>query len=250
MRYKKALFGILAGILCIGLLSGCGRLPWDFRSSEEAQKYVLSKLKRKYHQTFVFTEEPRYKEEKIGIHWISGKIAPKDDPEEVASVYARNTAMFKDTYHVYYFADPIRELAADLFKDKDYIKETKITVKGRSSNTKWTGKETLEEYLEKGEYQIIADVYLYENQTDEEYVEQICLLIDVISKCNLHVQLDVWDKSDEWIFRAFPDDGELVKDQEYILEMIHSHRSLRENDEYYEEWKKQCQKNESESKAS
>lgn len=239
MKHKKVLLVIVAAFLCVGLFSGCGKLPWDFKSSEEAQKYVLSTLKNKYKESFVFTKEPQYKEEKIGIYWIRGEVAPEGEPEKVATVYARNTGMFEDTYHTYYFADQIKELAAQIFKDKDYIRETEITVKGRSSDTKWTGKETLDEYLEKGEYQIIADVYLYENLTDEEYVEQICLLIKEISGCGLHVQLDVWDKSDRWIFRAFPDDGEMVNDREYILEKIHANRGLRESMDNYEEWKRQ-----------
>ena len=73
-----------------------------------------------------------------------GKIASEDDLEKAATVYVRNTAMFEDTYHVYYFADQLRERAGNLFKDKDYIKEIEIAVKGRSSDTKWTGEETIE----------------------------------------------------------------------------------------------------------
>ena len=241
VRYKKVLLAMIVGVLCLGVISGCGKVSCDFHSTQEAQKYVLSKLKNKYHETFVFVEEPDYKEEKIGLNWISGKIVPEDDPEKIAFVYARNTGMFTDNYHVYDYADQIRELAVPLFAEKDYIKETCITVQGRRSDTAWTGKEPLEEYVEKGEYDIIADVYLYEDRTDEEYVEQICLLIGEISGCELNVQLDIWDKSDEWIFRAFPDDGELVKDREYILEQIHSHRSLRESMDDYEEWKKQME---------
>ena len=45
MRYKKILLSIIASVLCLGLLSGCGGYSHDFNSSEEAQKYVLAKLK-------------------------------------------------------------------------------------------------------------------------------------------------------------------------------------------------------------
>lgn len=241
MNGKKILLSILAGLFCFGIFSGCGSRPWDFQSTEEAQTYVLRRLKHKYHETFVFTEEPRYKEEKIGIHWISGKIAPKDTPEKTATVYARNTAKFNDTYHIYYFSEQIEELVYPFFSDKDYIKEIKIEVKGRGSNTEWTGKESIEKYLEKGEYQIIADIYLNENLTDAEYAQQIALLIDAISDCGLHIQMDVWDKPDEWIFRAFPDDGKIAKDQESIVDKIISHRSLRESMEDYEKWKQKNQ---------
>ena len=44
MRYKKSVLSIIANVLCLGLLSGCGGYSHDFNSSEEAQKYVLAKL--------------------------------------------------------------------------------------------------------------------------------------------------------------------------------------------------------------
>ena len=50
MRYKKIVLSIIASVLCLGLLSGCGGYSHDFNSSEEAQKYVLAKLKDKYNE--------------------------------------------------------------------------------------------------------------------------------------------------------------------------------------------------------
>ena len=50
MRYKKFLLGVIASVLCLGLLNGCSGYSHDFNSSEEAQKYILSKLKDKYIQ--------------------------------------------------------------------------------------------------------------------------------------------------------------------------------------------------------
>ena len=45
MRYKKILLGVIAGVLCLGILNGCSGYSHDFNSGEEAQKYILSKLK-------------------------------------------------------------------------------------------------------------------------------------------------------------------------------------------------------------
>ena len=39
MRYKKIVLSIIASVLCLGLLSGCGGYSHDFNSSEEAQEY-------------------------------------------------------------------------------------------------------------------------------------------------------------------------------------------------------------------
>ena len=65
MRYKKFLLGVIASVLCLGLLNGCSSYSHDFNSSEEAQKYILSKLKDKYNEEFIITEVKKYKEEKM-----------------------------------------------------------------------------------------------------------------------------------------------------------------------------------------
>lgn len=232
----------------MGMLTGCVRLPWDFRSSEEAQEYVLARLERRYDETFVFVEEPTYQEEEIGFRWISGKVAPVDHLNQVAVVYARNTALYEDNYHAYYFADQLLALAKPLLEGKDYIKEARFDVRGRSSGAKWTGEEPVDEYIEQGEYDIIVDAYLYEDLTDEVYVEQVCDLIRTISDCGFHIQLDIWDRPDEWIFRAYADDGALADDPQEILNMIESHRSLRETKDDYETWKEEQQAQDDEEK--
>lgn len=250
MKCKKILLCAMAGIFCMGILTSCVRLPWDFRTTEEAQTYVLAKLQRKYGETFVFVEEPSYKEEQIGIHWISGKVAPADHLDQVATVYARNTALFKDNYHAYYFEDQLLELVHPLFEGKDYIQDSEFEIRGRSSGAKWTGEESVEEYIEQGEYDIIADVFLHEDLTDEVCVEQVCDLIRTISHCGLHIQLDIWDRPDEWIFRAYADDGALADNPEDILDKIQSHRSLRESKDDYEAWKAEHQTPDAEEKGS
>ena len=56
MRYKKLILGMITSVFCLGLLNGCNRYSCDFHSSEEAQKYVLAKLKDKYKEEFVITK--------------------------------------------------------------------------------------------------------------------------------------------------------------------------------------------------
>ena len=96
MRYKKIVLSIIASVLCLGLLSGCGGFSHDFHSSEEAQKYVLAKLKDKYNEEFTITEVKKYKEEKIGLNWIHVEVSCKENSSQTATVYARNTGLFKD----------------------------------------------------------------------------------------------------------------------------------------------------------
>lgn len=118
MRYKKFLLGVIASVLCLGLLNGCSGYSHDFNSSEEAQKYILSKLKDKYNEEFIITEVKKYKEEKIGLNWIRANVSSKENSSQTATVYTRNTGLFEDSYHVYYYSDEIKELAIPLFQDK------------------------------------------------------------------------------------------------------------------------------------
>lgn len=104
MRYKKILLGVIAGVLCLGILNGCSGYSHDFNSSEEAQKYILSKLKDKYNEEFIITEVKKYKEEKIGLNWIIAEVSSKENSSQTATVYTRNTGLFKDSYHVYYYS--------------------------------------------------------------------------------------------------------------------------------------------------
>ena len=62
-------------MLCLGLLNGCSCYSHDFNFSEEAQKYILSKLKGKYNEEFIITEVKEYKEEKIGLNWIRANVS-------------------------------------------------------------------------------------------------------------------------------------------------------------------------------
>lgn len=140
MRYKKIVLSIIASVLCLGLLSGCGGYSHDFNSSEEAQKYVLAKLKDKYNEEFTIKEVKKYKEEKIGLNWISVEVSSKENSSQTATVYARNTGLFEDSYHVYYYSDEIEELATPLFQDKPFIRNYQLEVQGHTTTTEWNGK--------------------------------------------------------------------------------------------------------------
>jgi hypothetical protein len=94
MRYTKLILGVLIGVFFLGVLNGCKGYSCDFHSSEEAQKYVLAKLKDKYREKFVITEVMTYKEEKIGLNWMIAEVSSEEDSSKTARVYARNTGYF------------------------------------------------------------------------------------------------------------------------------------------------------------
>lgn len=248
MRCKKFVSGVITGILFLGLLSGCGRYSCNFQSSEEAQKYVLAKLKDKYKEKFVITEVKTYKEEKIGLNWIIAEVSSKEDSSKAATVYARNTGYFKDDYHVYYYLDEIKKLVEPLGKDKDYIQKYETEIEGHTTPTEWTGKETLKKYLDKAEYTAILRIYLQEDKTDRQYAEEILDCLKTLAKTDYNIRLIA--KTEETELSIFDEElGAKNKDLsrysiECLLEEIPHTRETSISTRKYKEWKKQNQHNE------
>ena len=226
MRYKKILLGVIAGVLCLGILNGCSGYSHDFNSSEEAQKYILSKLKDKYNE-----------------EWIMAEVSSKENSSQTATVYTRNTGLFEDSYHVYYFSDEIKELATPLFQDKPFIRDYQIEVQGHTTTTEWNGKESVEEYLKKREYEIETSIYLNDGKTDEEYAEEISYIMQEIVESALVFNISVYTNDDNIIFYSLPEQHS-QPDVEAILEKMEDVKRQQEAKKDYKEWKKQNQNNE------
>ena len=246
MRYKKIVLSIIASVLCLGLLNGCSCYSHDFNSSEEAQKYILSKLKGKYNEEFIITEVKEYKEEKIGLNWIRANVSSKENSSQIATVYTRNTGFFEDSYHVYYYSDEIEELATLLFQDKPFIRNYQLEVQGHTTTTEWNGKESVEEYLKKREYEIETSIYLNEGKTDEEYAEEISHIMQEIVESDLVFNISVYTNDDNIIFYSLPEQHN-QPDVEAILEKMEDVKRQQETKKDYKEWKKQNQNNETNS---
>ena len=218
-------------MFCLGLLNGCSGYSHEFNSSEEAQKYVLAKLKDKYDKGFTVTEVSDYKEEKIGLNWILVKVSEKDDPLRTATVYARNTGLFEDGYHVYFYSDAIKKLAEPLCKDKNYIQKYDVKIEGRPTSAEWTGKESIEEYIEKAEYAVVLKIYLQDGTAEREYAEEISDLIKGIMQSDLNIHILVYANGENPIFSSLPE-------EDFILEEMYNIKSLQESIEHADEWKK------------
>lgn len=243
MRYKKFLLGVIASVLCLELLNGCGGFSHDYNSSEEAQKYVLAKLKDKYNEEFTIKEVKKHKEEKIGLNWISVEVSCKENSSQIATVYARNTGLFEDSYHVYYYSDEIEELATPLFQDKPFIRNYQLEVQGHTTTTEWNGKESVEEYLKKREYEIETSIYLNEGKIDEEYAEEISYIMQEIVESDLVFNISVYTNDDNLIFYSLPEQHS-QPDVDVILEKMEDVKRQQETKKEYKEWKKQNQSNE------
>ena len=224
-------------MFCLGLLNGCRGYSHEFNSSEEAQKYVLAKLKDKYDKGFTVTEVSDYKEEKIGLNWILVKVSEKDDPLRTATVYARNTGFFEDRYYVYFYSDAIKKLAGPLCKDKNYIQKYDVKIEGRPTSTEWTGKESIEEYIEKAEYAVVLKIYLQDGTAEREYAEEISDLIKGIMQSDLNIHILVYANGENPIFSSLPEEDR-QSGVDFILEEMYNIKSLQESIEHADEWKK------------
>ena len=218
-------------MFCLGLLNGCSGYSHEFNSSEEAQKYVLAKLKDKYDKGFTVTEVSDYKEEKIGLNWILVKVSEKDDPLRTATVYARNTGLFEDG------SDAIKKLAEPLCKDKNYIQKYDVKIEGRPTSAEWTGKESIEEYIEKAEYAVVLKIYLQDGTAEREYAEEISDLIKGIMQSDLNIHILVYANGENPIFSSLPEEDR-QSGVDFILEEMYNIKSLQESIEHADEWKK------------
>ncbi len=249
MRYRKIVLGVITGVLCLGVLNGCSNYSHDFNSREEAQKYILTKLEDKYNEEFTITEVKKYKEEKIGLNWITAKVSRKENPSQTATVYARNTGYWKDDYHIYYYIDEIKKLVKPLCANREYIQKYHMEIEGHMTSTEWTGKENLEEYLDKAEYTAILTFYFQEGKTDKQYAEEILDCLKILAKTDYNIRVVVrTDKTDLIIFDE--ELGAKNKDisrysLEWLLEDIPQTRETSISIRDYKEWKKQNQKNKS-----
>ena len=210
------------------------------------KKYVLAKLKDKYNEEFIITEVKKYKEEKIGLNWIMAEVSNKENSSQTATVYARNTGLFEDNYHIYYYSDIIKELATPLFQDKPFIRDYQLEVQGHTTTTEWNGKESVEEYLKKREYEIETNIYLNEGKTDKEYAEEISYIMQEIIESDLVFNISVYTNDDNLIFYSLPEQHS-QPDVEVILEKMEDVKRQQKTQKDYKEWKKQNQNNETNS---
>lgn len=191
---------------------------------------------------FNATEISNYKEEKIGLNWILVKVSEKDDSLRTATVYARNTGLFEDSYHVYFYSDEIKKLPEPLCKDKNYIQKYDIEIEGRPTSTEWTGKESIEEYIEKAEYTVVLKIHRQDGKAESEYAEEISDLMQEIMQCDLNIHILVYVNGENPIFYSLPEEDR-QSDVDFILKEMYNIKSLQESIEHADEWKKQNQNN-------
>lgn len=110
-------------ILLVITLGGCKMK--GFNNQKEAERFILQNLEDKYGKNFEITKVKKYKEEKIGINWIQAE-AKEENKDEIFQVYARNTGLFKDSYHIIFFKEKLYNMIEPLCQEKNILKSMKL----------------------------------------------------------------------------------------------------------------------------
>lgn len=133
-----------------------------------------------------------------------------------------------------------------LCQEKKYIKKYEIDISGNLSETKWTGKEDIDEYIKKEEYTIEPMIYLENNQTDEQYAEIISDWLMTLSKleCSMRVLVKIEDLNIVIFDEEFESGEKNMNEytEELLKEEINNTRKNSNTIKEYKKWKQENKK--------
>ena len=179
----------------------CRNRP-EFENLDNAKEFVLSKLKENYGIDFVFVDEDAcdiWKDD-YGRKNIDAYVRPKgvEDTVPYEFVYrfitSDDTYVIKDEAHAYFYHKQIVDLTTPLIPKHEMIVKNKsyIRIYGLERRLgKWTGKESLEQYLKEQDFETRMYIYVKDGLSDDEYVGIIKLIIASIysenDECNINL---------------------------------------------------------------
>ena len=183
---KKVIILILLIAGGIPMVS-CRNRP-EFENLDNAKEFVLSKLKENYGIDFVFVDEDAcdiWKDD-YGRKNIDAYVRPKgvENTFPYQFVYrfitSDDTYVIKDCSHAYFHHKQITDSASLLMPEHEMIVKNKsyIRIYGLERRLgKWTGKESLEQYLKEQDFETRMYIYVKDCLSDDEYVDIIKLII-------------------------------------------------------------------------
>lgn len=197
---KKLIILIL--LIAMGILMiSCSNHP-EFENLDNAKKFVLAKLKENYGIDFVFVDEDAcdiWKDDygrKIIDAYVWPRGAEETFPHEFVYrfITSDDTYVIKDEAYAYFYHKQIVDLASPLIPEHEMIVKDKsyIRIYGLDRKLgKWTGKESLEQYLKEQDFETWMYVYIKDGLSDDEYVDIIKLIIASIysehDECNINL---------------------------------------------------------------
>ena len=189
----------------------CRNRP-EFENLDNAKEFVLSKLKENYSIDFVFKESRKggdacdlWKDD-YGRKTIQAFVVPIGVESDVRNLFTYRFSISDDTYviedniHAYFYHKQIVDLTTPLIpkhemivKDKSYIRiyglERKLG--------KWTGKESLEQYLKEQDFETWMYIYVKDGLSDDEYVDIIKMMLASIYSVNDKYNVNLIVKKDD-----------------------------------------------------
>ena len=211
------------------------------------------KSTNRYHLPFVLQRKDKFIVKTIYNPHIHHDVWDKieginytENQDDIFQVYARNTGLFKDSYHITFFKEKLYNMIEPLCQEKKYIKKYEIDISGNLSETKWTGKEDIDEYIKKEEYTIEPMIYLENNQTDEQYAEIISDWLMTLSKleCSMRVLVKIEDLNIVIFDEEFESGEKNMNEytEELLKEEINNTRKNSNTIKEYKKWKQENKK--------
>lgn len=207
---KATLHALLVTVLLIPLLiGGCvysSTKPAP-QTMEEAKVYLLDYLERKYDEEFIITSgEHEDVLKSTGWTYYFVYFTPEGDPGKVFFARAVSSGLVPciDDYGKYLFKEEAEALCGSICEEKDYIESYTVELKGIPTNSRWTEKNTFEEYLGEGtnmDSLNYVTVYLKDGLTDEEYAAQISDLMGdmVVAPCGINIEVQANGEMIYWM---------------------------------------------------
>ena len=185
----------------------CRNRP-EFENLDNAKEFVLSKLKENYGIDFIFVDDDACNlwKDKWGCTSISAYVRPKgvENTFPYEFVYrfitSDDTHLIKDCSHAYFYHKQITDLASPLIPEHEVIVKDKsyIRIYGLERRLgKWTGKESLEQYLKEQDFETRMYIYVKDGLSDDEYVDIIKMMLASIYSVNDKYNVNLIVKKDD-----------------------------------------------------
>lgn len=183
---------ITIGVLALAL-GGCG-MNHKYTNQEEAKSYLLSRMDKKYDETFSVVGNEDY--ENYGLIYgdcYSCDLAPKGEPDKVGSARITQDGNLIDNWAVNYFKDEAgKKVNALLSGDSnDNITIKSVSLQAPSTSDTWRAEDGMEKYLkESGAYmEIIAASN--PGLSNDEYAELIYEFLKPMYSINMNMEVSV-----------------------------------------------------------
>lgn len=201
-----------------------------FENEEQAGKFLLDGLEKRYKKEFTIVEEKSYTQygPLYGDVYIA-EVAPKDQPEQTAWGRALQGGRVTDSYGKYFFEEEAKAGADQVCEEKDYITAYKTELRGGYTEQAWTKEDELSEYLLKSKGYVRADITLVSGKSEDEYAGLILDLLESFYKLDINTTVSVKNQEHQLFFQEITVTGEqkpVLPDREKVKEEMERILSL------------------------